>query len=199
MKPAADIIEDLEFLDDANVGAVEAARRTDFPTPHALEKWLERQGRSDLWLSLKRRDPEGTHLSGSDRAKAREQATVTTINPTDVLLAEAAKHGKASIRRKGERIAEMLTELSETLRAEREDAERRSAALKEVNRLERQLAEARAKLKGRTILDVDSSVSAAELRAWASRNGYECPARGRVPSAVREAYEAAQESEAVAS
>jgi hypothetical protein len=33
--------------------------------------------------------------------------------------------------------------------------------------------------------------SAAEVRAWAQANGHEVPERGRIPAAVREAYEAA--------
>lgn len=33
--------------------------------------------------------------------------------------------------------------------------------------------------------------SAADIRAWAQANGHQVPERGRIPAAVREAYEAA--------
>jgi hypothetical protein len=33
----------------------------------------------------------------------------------------------------------------------------------------------------------------AELRAWASENGVDCPAKGRIPERVYEAYQAASE------
>lgn len=33
--------------------------------------------------------------------------------------------------------------------------------------------------------------SAAEIRAWAQSNGHEVPERGRIPAAVREAFESA--------
>lgn len=36
-----------------------------------------------------------------------------------------------------------------------------------------------------------SGTSATEIRAWATSNGYEISARGRVPSHIRRAYEAA--------
>ncbi|TWG90619.1 Lsr2 protein [Nocardioides sp. J9] len=35
-----------------------------------------------------------------------------------------------------------------------------------------------------------SGASAAEIREWARENGYDVPARGRIPAEVRQAYEA---------
>jgi hypothetical protein len=37
----------------------------------------------------------------------------------------------------------------------------------------------------------DGGTSPAEIRAWAKSNGYSVPERGRIPSDVREAFEAA--------
>ncbi|QLQ09609.1 MAG: Lsr2 family protein [Nocardioidaceae bacterium] len=37
----------------------------------------------------------------------------------------------------------------------------------------------------------NNSASAAEIRAWATDNGYELSARGRIPAEIREAYAAA--------
>jgi hypothetical protein len=56
-----------------------------------------------------------------------------------------------------------------------------------------------ARRTGRTGRQTKASVSripgnSADVRAWAEAEGYEVPARGRIPNALREAYEAAQAS-----
>jgi hypothetical protein len=43
----------------------------------------------------------------------------------------------------------------------------------------------------RTARDATNATDASEVRAWAKRHGHEVPDRGRIPSAVRAAYEAA--------
>lgn len=64
------VLEDLLFLDAHLVSAAEATRRIGFPTAEALEKWLVRRGRTELWKRLMYRDPSATHDS-STRARAR--------------------------------------------------------------------------------------------------------------------------------
>lgn len=191
-RPVADVIEDLEFLDGTGVGATDAAVRTDFPSAHAMEKWLDRHGRSDLWQSLKHRDPAGTHLSGSDRKK-RSLMSVPT-EPIDTiarLITEAQGSTRARTRKKADRLSDLVADLRSTLTAEREDDERREKARKDIERLERQLSEAKALLRGgSTTVEVGDGISAAELREWARHNGIECPPVGRVPNSVREAFEA---------
>lgn len=44
---------------------------------------------------------------------------------------------------------------------------------------------------GRRAAKVSDGPSAAEVRAWAQANGHDVPERGRIPAAVREAFEAA--------
>jgi hypothetical protein len=66
--PPTDTLEDLRLLDEAHVGANEAAQRTGFPTAHAMERWLYRHGQNELWLRLEHRDPVGTHSSKRRRA-----------------------------------------------------------------------------------------------------------------------------------
>ncbi|GAA4814478.1 Lsr2 family protein [Nocardioides caeni] len=39
---------------------------------------------------------------------------------------------------------------------------------------------------------VSSGASASDVRAWARENGYDVPARGRIPADVRQAFDAAQ-------
>lgn len=147
-RPVADVIEDLEFLDSTGVGATEAARRTDFPSAHAMEKWLERHGRVDLWLSLKRRDPADTHLSGSERKQARLMPVPNSIDTIAAVLAEADKSTRARTRNRADKVRALVEELRSTLAAEREADRQREAARKEVERLERQLADAKARLRG---------------------------------------------------
>src|SRR5262245_41116824 len=43
----------------------------------------------------------------------------------------------------------------------------------------------------RSTVSSGAGSSAKEIRAWARSNGHEVPERGRIPAAVREAYEAA--------
>lgn len=179
----ADVLEDLEFLDSTNVGAKDAAKRAGFASAEALEVWLRRNERSDLWQRMKRRDPVGIH---EERRKPEAQR----IDPLAALLSVAAESSRARTRKKGERLAELVADLRATLAAEKQDDERKEAARKEIERLERELARAKADLRGTTSTAVDGDVTSAELRAWAKRHSIPCPDRGRIPAAVREAYEA---------
>lgn len=190
----ADVIEDLEFLDSTQVGATDAAKRTGFPNAHAMEKWLDRHDQHALWLRFKGRDPVGAHPSGSDRPNV---GSVTNIDPIAAMLDLAGKSKVAKTRKAADRARALIDTLRTTLTQEREDEQQAAAARRDIERLERQLAEAKARLKGgRASVTVGSGVSAAELRAWAKANGVECPAMGKVPGAVREAFEAAQDDEA---
>lgn len=192
----AETIEDAEFLNDTGTIATLAAERLGFASPSAMEKWLERHGRYDLWLAMKAREPEGTHHHTPAKREGRRLMSVTTSTDTYANLLENGKaSSRAHTRRKAERAADLLHDLRVILNAESEEDERRHQAATEVERLTRELAEAKARLRGgsATTLDVDSSVSAADLRKWAQENGIECPAMGRVPASVREAYDAAEE------
>lgn len=196
-RSAADVLEDLEFLDSSGVGAAGGVCRTDFATPHSMEKWLRRHERYDLWLSLKRRDPAGTHPSGSDRKKrlmsVREQPS---IDPLASLLAQADESTRARTRNRAEKIRALVAELRAALLEESESDAEREEARKEVERLERQLAEARARLRGTTTAKHDSGSDAADLRAWALANDVLVPARGRIPQAVHDAYAASEQATA---
>lgn len=190
--PPDEVIEDLGFLDDTGVGATEAAQRTGFPSAGALEKWLERQGHYDLWLKFKHRDPEGAHSKETRRAESMIQQRKESL--ADV-LAQADQSTRARTRNKAAKARSLIDELRTTLLAEREEDERRAEASKEIERLERELALAKAKLRGGSVsLAVSSAVSASELRAWARHKGIACPGKGRVPRAVEEAYAAEQDA-----
>lgn len=124
------------------------------------------------------------------------------------LIATAKGHDSKRIQNAADKVLDGLDRLRTLMREDEEKhAARRAAAAEkaearaEVERLQQQLAEARAKLRGNTGPAVDGKTStvgpsAADVRAWAAKNDVACPAVGRVPSAVREAYDDAHRQEA---
>jgi len=60
-------IEDLTFLATHGVGASEAAHRTGFTCAKTLDKYLRRQGRSDLANQLARQEPLPIGTQGPTR------------------------------------------------------------------------------------------------------------------------------------
>lgn len=192
-----DALEDLEFLDSTGVGATDAAERVGFANAEAMEKWLRRKGHPALWSRFMHRDHPGTHDSDS-RKRRRLMEAPERIETIAALIATAQQSTRARTRNRADKVSDLIADLRTTLAAEREEDDRRESARKEVQRLEKALAEAKATLRGGspTTLDVDSSVSAADLREWAKANGVECGPIGRVPASVREQYEAAQEQAA---
>ncbi|HWJ81982.1 MAG TPA: Lsr2 family protein [Nocardioides sp.] len=55
----------------------------------------------------------------------------------------------------------------------------------------RKVGGARRRTSGRTSAATAGGHSAAEIRDWARSNGYDVPARGRIPADVRQAFDAA--------
>jgi hypothetical protein len=143
-RPVAETIEDLEFLDESGVGAIEAAERLGFATANALYTWLRANDAMDLWHSMHKRDPQGADIT------ARPQVATSAPSRRDAVLTRAAQSDSKRLRAKGERIAAMLDELSAALDSYESANAEREQARKEVERLERQLAEAKAKLRGST-------------------------------------------------
>jgi hypothetical protein len=91
-----------------------------------------------------------------------------------------------------DRVRALLREDQEKHAEKRAEQARKAAARAEVERLERQLADAKAKLRGTAAATAQSSGPAASvIRDWARTAGIECPATGKVPRSVREAYDQA--------
>ncbi len=91
------------------------------------------------------------------------------------------------------RAAEKARDAVEVLRGLLAAWEDRASARADVARLEAELAAAKARLTGRPATPSTAGTSTTdnrEVRAWAAEQGIACPARGRVPQAVRDAYEA---------
>jgi len=119
-----------------------------------------------------------------------------------VLLNTGKNHTSKRIQKAADRVfdaighlRDLLAEDQEKNAARRAEEAQKAAARAEIQRLEKALADAKAKLRGgskpvATTLDVDNSVSAAQLRAWAKTNGIDVPDRGPIPTDIREQYAA---------
>lgn len=138
--------------------------------------------------------------AGASTPPAAGPATTPLTQPDEirVLLNTAKGHESKRIQNAANKVIDDLDRLRALIRDDQEKhAERRkaeaakAAARAEVDRLEAQLAEAKAKLRGpaTTKSAPADGVSAAEVRAWAAQHDVDCPAVGRVPNAVREAYD----------
>lgn len=118
-----------------------------------------------------------------------------------LLLDWAAQHGDSTARAAAARVQlalEVIAGRQKVARAKADERRRREEAKAqaarereqaraEVARLQAELAAARARVQGKTH-------NAKGIRAWARSAGVDCPAFGRVPSAVVLAYEAAHQS-----
>lgn len=141
-------------------------------------------------------------------APASAPAAVASLTKPDeirILLNTAKGHPSKRIQTAADRVFDQLDKLRALIREDEEkNAEKRRQAAErekaraEVKRLEEELRAARAKLRGKdaepsTTDSDDDSPSARQIRAWANENEVDCPATGRVPAAVREAYDAAHQ------
>lgn len=132
-------------------------------------------------------------------------APLTKPDEIRILLNTAKSHPSKRIQTAADRVFDQLDKLRALIRDDEEkNAEKRRQAAErekaraEVKRLEEELRAARAKLRGTdagpsTTDSDDDSPSARQIRAWANENEVDCPATGRVPAAVREAYDAAHQ------
>lgn len=105
------------------------------------------------------------------------------------LVARGLTSGEKRIERAAARAQAALDALRDLL----DEHEAQAAARAEVAKLEKRLAEARAKLRGGGSKSKQAKASVATLdskvvRAWARNNNVECPDVGRVPRRVVEAY-----------
>lgn len=158
--------------------------------------------------------PKGT--APSPRVASVPSQPTTAAAPTSapakpdefrVLINTAKNHDRARIQKLADRILDDLAKLRGLIDAEQEAyqarqrvAQEKAVARAEVERLEQQLREAKAKLhpskKTSTSESTDDGASASEVRSWAIQQGIEVPGRGRLPQEVRDAYDEAHHQEA---
>lgn len=175
----------------------------------------------------------GTPVTPTARPTSAPAAPVTPLTRPDeirILLNTAKGHPSKRIQAAADRIFDQVGRLRELIREddEKNAEKRRAAAAKEaaraeVKRLEQQLADARAKLRGTkppattspsrpagttgqpstsfvTAEDLERiGLTSKELRAWAGDHNIECSASGRVPRRVLAAYDDAHAPEVAAS
>lgn len=93
------------------------------------------------------------------------------------------------------RLKDMIHEDAEKHAEKRRLTAQREAARAEVKRLEQQLADAKAALRGPkpTSAPATDGPTAAVIRKWAASAGINCPKTGRIPDLVRAAYDDAIE------
>lgn len=145
--------------------------------------------------------------AGQALGSAAAPAPVSPIRPAHRdLIDEGKAHSSVKVQRAAVKaevalgtLANLLDATREAEAAKRKAEAEKAAARAEVERLEKQLADAKAKLRGparaaavAVVAPNQAGASAKEIRAWAAANGIDCPANGRVPGAVVEAYAAAQ-------
>lgn len=133
-----------------------------------------------------------------------DPAPVAKPDEIRILLNTAKAHPSKRIQAAADRVFDQLDRVRALIREDQEKhaAKRAEAAAKEkaraeVKRLEAELAAARAKLRGTTAAATPSAdgndVPAKVVREWAVNAGVECPATGKLPAAVRAAYDDAHQ------
>jgi hypothetical protein len=144
-------------------------------------------------------EPENTEPESSGPESSGPQgAGPEPAGGLEGLLQAAEAAGVPRLQRAAVKIRDLAAELRTdlaghtrevTLRAEQAELEARLAAVKEQLRPRRTppaLADARAADAGAA-----PAVDTKAVRAWAAEQGLDCPARGRIPGAVADAYRAA--------
>lgn len=143
--------------------------------------------------------------SGSVRlpADVTELAKRTDRVTFETALARAEASNDPKLRKLAATARAALDELMERLI----NAHQAATLAKQIEQLQQQLAAAQARHKqlvgrktpgARTVAHSPTTVTTdqtaarrADIRAWAARNGHDCPERGRIPNAVTAAYDEA--------
>lgn len=103
------------------------------------------------------------------------------------LIAEGKTSAIGRVRKAAERAENALQALADIL----DETRATEAARREIERLEQELRDAKAKLRGGTPAaktDDGPNRDPKVVRAWAAEHGVDCPATGRVPRVVVDAY-----------
>lgn len=122
-----------------------------------------------------------------DRLAVPEPPKPAPITPgTRPAQRDLIEVGKAStvakVRKAADRAEVAMQRLAEAV----EETRATEAARREIERLEQELRDAKAKLRGGTT--TAPRPDAGQVRAWAAQAGVDCPATGRVPRTVVDAY-----------
>lgn len=127
----------------------------------------------------------------TDAVNRAKGLVAPSLNPAPVaprppLLQAGLAHEDQRIRRAAEKAKAAIDRLSGLVREYDAKAEARA----EVGRLERELAEAKAALRGPKAKATPGGIDAKAVRAWAATQGITVPPRGRIPADVLARYTA---------
>ncbi|MFJ6905582.1 WhiB family transcriptional regulator [Streptomyces griseoluteus] len=136
--------------------------------------------------------PERTHQTVNATTAPAAEAETEQL-PVGKLLAWGDQHADPGIQDQAARARAALVGLRQRYAADREltalesEEEQLARRLEEIRSRKGELAPAKAKKK------TQRDYEPAEVRAWAKANSVDCPALGRVPKAVVDAWRAAQQ------
>ncbi|PWJ23303.1 Lsr2 protein [Branchiibius hedensis] len=144
-------------------------------------------------------DPRGTTRNTPRPTDPRPTVvSAREVKPSaNELIVVASNSPKARTRALGVKVAALIGDLSQRLAAEERErvaqaAEKAANAkrLQRIEELEAELKKLRAKTRS-TKTAPPLGAPAAKVREWASQQGIGCPAYGKIPNTVRDAYDAA--------
>jgi Lsr2 len=142
---------------------------------------------------------DGHPVSEHEKVERLPAAPSANVDPSVDVVGQLISEGLAStskrVQKAASRAREAVDRLKTSLDSDRASAEARA----EVDRLQRELAEAKARLRGdkpqrvsrppRSSSDADGP-TAREVRQWAISNKIPCPVKGRIPTDVMDRYHA---------
>jgi hypothetical protein len=174
-----------------------------------LQKQIDDEARSGI--------PESTPVRPPAQRPTAPTRPLTAVpgpaaDEVRAVIARGLKSERPRIRKAAAKARDAVDALTGALRADEEQRRQEAAraaevarARSEVERLERELAAAKALLRGErpagggAVIPPATAVhgvQSKDVRAWAATNGVDCPRAGRVPRAVVEQYVAATRGEA---
>lgn len=207
------------FVEDPDVTPLEVARRLEltapqveeiqkrhgYPDPARMRLSADMMGKALVVQQEQAERPRPTPRGSAPRPSPRlpEPGTrppAASLEPsvTDRIgraIATARGSGDARLKRLADKAEDARDALLNGVGEWEQAAEQRRLEAEAAAKREREIAELEEKLtalRGQRQASAALGKRAKSIRAWAAANGVECPARGRVPMAVVEAYEKAQ-------
>jgi Lsr2 len=154
-------------------------------------------------------DTAETAPSAASPQEPDSPAAEQPVDGIDAVLAQAAATGVPRLQRAAAKVQDLADELRRDLAEHTRETQLRA----ELARLESRLAEVKQQLRPRRAAaplaaastpavpavpdSGEAAVDTKAVRAWALEQGLDCPARGRIPGAVTDAYRLAHPAAAV--
>jgi hypothetical protein len=203
---------DLDFAAQVTRVTVEQARQVatahGHPDPEKMQ-WAVEHLQAEIDDASDLTNKPATDIPAPRAPRAAAAPKAAAAKPADDirdLIIFAKNHPAKRIQAAGKKLLDDIDKLRRLLaedqekNAARRQADAEKAAVRaEVERLQAQLAEAKAKLKtnrSASSKPTSDGPPAGMIRAWARANGMHCPDRGVLPRSIRDAYAAAHTEDA---